>query len=87
MCLTVMASNPKPPCLFSLDETVFMCTNDDDPPRLDDSDDLVDVSNVKIQKHIRNSNIIYYYMATTLLAGLIRIRIALWRHLQNERYQ
>ena len=79
-----MASNPKRPGLFSLDETVFMCTNDDDPPRLDDSDDDVDVS---IQKLIRNSNIIYYYMATALLAGLIRIRIALWRHLQNERYQ
>ena len=55
MCFTVMASNPKRPHLFSLDETVFMFTNDDEPPRLDDSDDHVDV---KFQKRIRNSNII-----------------------------
>ena len=48
-CCIVMASNPKRPGLFSLDETVFMCTNDDDPPRLDDSDDDVDVS---IQKNM-----------------------------------
>ena len=36
MSLGVMASNQRCPRLFSLDETVFMCTNDED-----DSDDIL----------------------------------------------
>ena len=43
MCFTVMASNPKRPRLFSLDETVFMCTNDDEPPRLDDFKNVLEI--------------------------------------------
>lgn len=43
MSLGASASYPKPPCLFSLDETVIISDNDDDPPCLDACDVYVDV--------------------------------------------
>ena len=46
MSLKAMASNQKRPRLLSLDETVFMCADDDHPPCLDDSDDHTNVRNI-----------------------------------------
>ena len=43
MSLGVMASNQRCPRLFSLDETVFMCTNDED-----DRDDHIEKINSNI---------------------------------------